>query len=335
MNEKKMVTAKDIAKVCGISQATVSYVINNKEGKKISDKTRELILETAKTLDYIPNSSARTMRTSRALSIGVVSGRNCINMGFNHVLRGVKREADQRGYSITLLNDDEISDRRQCDYVTYFRANKIDAILFIFYEMSDETLEVLHQYNIPYLMINENGVWGKEITVKKVFGETVSECIKLCQSNGWKRIRFFSITHGGNVRSYKYNLFKEALNKFFPQAELKRVFCEGNNTEILGQLEEYMRHEKFDIAITPHQRLGLLTQSAILKKNFELPQVIKHICLGDSKVFRDMYPTVTSISIPLEEMGTYGAQALVRMIEGKEIEEKEFECILEYGMSTH
>lgn len=335
MNEKKMVTAKDIAKVCGISQATVSYVINNKEGKKISEKTRELILETAKTLDYIPNSSARTMRTSRALSIGVVSGRNCINMGFNHVLRGVKREADQKGYSITLLNDDETSDRRQCDYVTYFRANKIDAILFIFYDMSEETLEVLQQYNIPYLMINENGVWGKESPVKKAFGETVSECIKLCQAKGWKSIRFFSITHGGTVKSYKYNLFKEALNKSFPQADLKRIFCEGSNTEILEQLEDYMRDEKFDIAITPHQRLGVLTQSAILKNNFELPQVVKHICLGDSKVFRDMYPTVTSISIPLEEMGTYGAQALVGMIEGKAIEEKEFECTLEYGMSTH
>lgn len=335
MNEKKIITSKDIAKACGISQATVSYVINNKEGKKISDKTRELILTTAKALDYIPNSSARTMRTNRALSIGVVSGKNCINMGFNHVLRGVKKEVDSKGYSITLLNDEGISDKKQCDYVTYFRANKIDAILFIFYDMSEETLEVLHHYNIPYLMINENGVWGRQMSVRKAFVETIVDCVKLCKARGWRKISFFSITQEGIKRSYKYNLFDEELNKFFPQAQLNRVFCKGNNTEILEQLEAYMMKETFDIAITPHQRLGLLTQSAILKRNFELPQVIKHICLGDSKVFRDMYPTITSINIPLEEMGIYGAQALMNIIEGKEIEEKEFECTLEQGMSTH
>ena len=44
---KKSVTAKDMANACGISQATVSYVINNKEGKKISEATRKMVFETA------------------------------------------------------------------------------------------------------------------------------------------------------------------------------------------------------------------------------------------------------------------------------------------------
>ena len=56
---KKSVTAKDIARVCGISQATVSYVMNNKEGKKISEATRQLVLKTARELNYVPNSTAK------------------------------------------------------------------------------------------------------------------------------------------------------------------------------------------------------------------------------------------------------------------------------------
>ena len=94
---KKSVTAKDIANACGISQATVSYVINNKEGKKISEATRRMVLETAKKLNYVPNSTARSMRTNRAMSIGVIPGRNNLSIGFSHVLWGIKNFLDSAG----------------------------------------------------------------------------------------------------------------------------------------------------------------------------------------------------------------------------------------------
>lgn len=337
MKEKKIVTAKDIAKACGISQATVSYVINNKEGKKISDKTRELVLETARQLDYIPNSSARTMRTNKAMSIGVVTGRNCIHIGFNHVLRGIKRYADAKGYSITLLSDDDQNDIKHLEYISYFRANKIDGILFMFYDMSDHVLRSLEDNHIPYLMINENGIWGKELECRDLFAEVVMQCVAFCKMHHLQSIRFMSVTHKGVVVSYKYNLFEKAIQKLYPEADFQRIFFQVDsktNQEIMEELEKYIEEEKFDIAITPNQRMGFLTQSAILKNHFGVPQHVKHICLGDSHIFRVMYPTLTSVSIPLEEMGEYGAMALVSMIRGEEVEEKEFECTLEYGMST-
>lgn len=337
MNEKKTVTAKDIAKICGISQATVSYVINNKEGKKISEKTRELVLEAAKELNYIPNSSARTMRTNKSMSIGVVTGRNCLSVGFNQILRGVKRYADKKGYSITLLNDDEVSDGKHLEYISYFRANKIDGILFMFYDMNDSTRTILEANNIPYLIISEDGVWGREIAHKNTFIEVITECAKFCKDNQLKKIRFMSAIYNGQVLSYKYNLFESALHAVFPEADLQRVFCQGidgSNEAIMDYLGEYMKEERFDIAITPNQRLGLLTQSAILRNDFTVPQSIKHICLGSSRVLEVMYPTITSIKIPLEEMGEYGIKTLLEMINNELFEEKEFECILEHGMST-
>ena len=69
---KKSVTAKDIAKLCGVSQATVSYIINNRSDQKISSETRRKVMETIEALHYYPNASARNMRTKNCTSIGIV-----------------------------------------------------------------------------------------------------------------------------------------------------------------------------------------------------------------------------------------------------------------------
>lgn len=337
MKEKKITTAKDIAKACGISQATVSYVMNNKEGKKISDKTRQLVLETARQLDYIPNSSARTMRTNKAMSIGVVTERNCINLGFSRVLSGVKRYADTKGYSINLLSDDDTMENKHLEYINYFRANKIDGILFMFYDMDETVLAALENNHIPYLIINERGVWGKDREHKTTFMDVVTQCVRFCKDNELKKMRFISAVANGSGRSYKYNSFEQVVSTDFPDADFQRVFCRGktgSNQEIIEKLEEYME-EDMDIVITPNHRIGLLTQSAILKKCLTTPQHIKHICLGASHIFHMIYPTITSVKIPLGEMGEYGAMALIGMINGADYEEKEFECTLEYGMSTN
>jgi hypothetical protein len=61
----KTVTIKDVAVACGCSIATVSYVLNDKQGHTISEKMRKKVLHTANYLNYVPNKSARTLVTNR------------------------------------------------------------------------------------------------------------------------------------------------------------------------------------------------------------------------------------------------------------------------------
>ena len=147
---KKNVTAKDIARACGLSQATVSYVMNNKEGKKNQrSHPPAWCWKTARELNYIPNSTARSMRTNRSMSIGVVTGWNNLSMGFSLVLRGVKEYLDAAGYSITLLHDD-VNAKNDHEYVRYYRSARIDGLLFLFYEMEPETMALLQRERIPF-----------------------------------------------------------------------------------------------------------------------------------------------------------------------------------------
>lgn len=333
---KKNVTAKDIANACGISQATVSYVINNKEGKKISDATRQLVLETARQLNYVPNSTARSMRTNRSMSIGIVSGRNNLSLGFSHVLRGVKEYLDSAGYSITLLNDDS-GDIDQHEYVRYYRSSRIDGILFLFYEMEDSTMKMLEEEHIPFFLADESGVWHSAEQHHTLLEDGISQAVELCRQKQLQRIRFFSLQYGEALFSKKWNLFSSALAKGYPEAELKRFIFQTVDIpvpELCDNFYNALCSEEFDVAITPNPRIGWLVQSAILQKQFSIPMPIRHICIAASSMFQLIYPTITSLDMPLEEMGCYAAKQLVRVLSGLAIEEHVFSCFLKEGIST-
>jgi DNA-binding LacI/PurR family transcriptional regulator len=70
MNRKK-VTSKDVAKAAGVSQATVSYVLNNVDQANISEKTRQHVQQIARDLGYTPNAVARSLVQGRSTNIGM------------------------------------------------------------------------------------------------------------------------------------------------------------------------------------------------------------------------------------------------------------------------
>ncbi len=67
----KKITIKDIAKQAGVSVATVSYVINNRTDQRISEETWKKILQIVNLLDYKPNSSAKSLSTSKTYNIAL------------------------------------------------------------------------------------------------------------------------------------------------------------------------------------------------------------------------------------------------------------------------
>ena len=65
-----MVTLKDIAKMCGVSVATVSNVLNDKP--KVSEKTKRRVLKVVKETGYQPNYYAQGMRRKKSSTIGII-----------------------------------------------------------------------------------------------------------------------------------------------------------------------------------------------------------------------------------------------------------------------
>ena len=96
-------TGSDVARLAGVSQATVSLVVTGKTAGRISDERRDRVLKVARELKYQPNASARSLRLGRAHAIALIVP-NVANPYFASVLLGAERAARQRQHAVMLLD---------------------------------------------------------------------------------------------------------------------------------------------------------------------------------------------------------------------------------------
>ena len=95
------VTLKDIARAVGVSAQTVSCVVNN--SGSVSQEVRARVSEAAEAMGYVPNNSARAMRTGRGHKLGlVISDMN--NPFFPEIAQAVERAAAAAGYALLLVD---------------------------------------------------------------------------------------------------------------------------------------------------------------------------------------------------------------------------------------
>ena len=101
-----MPTLRDVAAACGVSPATVSKALNN--APDVGQETAQRIRQRAKELGYHPNAVARTLKTNRSYSIGVLF-EDEMHSGLTHeffssVLDALKNGVESRGYDVTFIS---------------------------------------------------------------------------------------------------------------------------------------------------------------------------------------------------------------------------------------
>ena len=100
----KRVTAKDVAEAAGVSRTTVSFVLNNAQGMRISEETRQKVLEAAKTLNYHPDATARSMVKGKTFILGFVvrqePDKAYADLLLPEVMRGISEVAGKSGYHL-------------------------------------------------------------------------------------------------------------------------------------------------------------------------------------------------------------------------------------------
>jgi DNA-binding LacI/PurR family transcriptional regulator len=120
-------TQKELAKLAGVSAGTVSNVISGLSS--VSEKSRQKVLDAIRTLNYQPNLIARSLKTNRTNTLGIVIPDITIPF-FPKIIRGAESAARERGYFLIVL-DSESSPAREAEMIALLRAQRVEGMLLV------------------------------------------------------------------------------------------------------------------------------------------------------------------------------------------------------------
>lgn len=320
MKSKSCVSSRDVAREAGVSQATVSYVLNNVKGIKIKPETREAVFCAVKKLNYHLNQIARGMKLNKSMSIGVVTDRNVTNHLFMKTLEGIKDGTQKNNYSITLMfnKHEEISD---AEFIKYYRSNRLDGIIFAFASIDEMSINYLVENDIPFVVVNAHS------TERDIFGvytdhlQRMTDVIKFFKVRGAENIAYIG-PNLGTLRDRRIEKFKEALMKNGLQVlDNNIVISTRDDDMILRAIASILSQEKRPQAIvagTP--RFSLLTVKYANTLNIKIPDELRIIALGSSNFYVVAQPSISAVELPLYDMGLCAASKLFDIFDGIEVE---------------
>lgn len=146
-------TIYDIAKALDITAATVSRALNN--NPKISQVTRQLVLDTAAKMNYKQNRLAQSLRSGKSNNVGVIVPRIDSNF-FASVIRGIEEELRPQGYHVIICQTQE-DETRQIENITALLNAQVDGILMSISNVSvanDHVIKNVVDKNVPLIFFD-------------------------------------------------------------------------------------------------------------------------------------------------------------------------------------
>jgi LacI family transcriptional regulator len=314
------VTIKDIAKALGLSTSTVSRAL--RDSHEISAKTKNLVRNYAKDLNYRPNPIALSLKEKRSNSIGVIVC-EIANSFFSQVINGIESIAYDKGYNVVISQSHESYNREVLD-VNYLASRSIDGLLI---SVSTETnnfehLQRLHAQGLPIVFFDRivHEIQTHKVTVDNFSGSY--DVTKHLAEKGYKRIANLAGSDYLTNTRERIAGYREALtdNNIAFDADLVRYCIHGG---MLYEEAEKALDELFALPQPPDALFSSadkLTTSCLryLKThNIRVPEDIALVGFSNQALTELLDPPLTIVKQPAFEMGRTAMEMLLQLIEAK------------------
>lgn len=312
----KKVSLKDIAKKAGVSTATVSYVLTNKKCR-VSETTKQRIREIAKELNYQPNQIAKSLKSGKTYTIGLIVA-DISNPFFANIARVIEDEAAKFGYTVIFGSSDE-SAKKSWKLLQFLQNRRVDGFIIVPTENSEHQIEYLQQQRTPFVLLDR--YFPKLSTTNIVINnfEVASEMVDDLMKSSPQKI---------GMVAYKNSLIhmEERIRGFQEASKTSESFIEKVNfnaieTEVELALENLLKNN-VDALFFATNSLAVVGLRVLQQKNIKIPQEITLASFDESEAFEFFYSPVSYIQQPIKDMGECAVQVLLNKINTAGAEEK-------------
>ncbi|SEK83012.1 transcriptional regulator, LacI family [Aquimarina amphilecti] len=320
--KKKRITLKDIAKEFNVSIATVSKALN--DSYEISNRTKSMIQEYAKELQYKSNQSPFTYEKQKnTKTIGVIIP-NMLNHFFTKVFVGIEKIVTEKGYNLITCISNESRDK-EVTAMELLKNSNLDGVILSMAEETQVKKDFTHFQNtinqgVPIIMIDRV---TNEIECDKVIvndEEGAFNAANYFIKTGCQNIAIVSNIHLLSVGKLRLEGYKRALVEAnFPiDDNLILKVDEFNDIDTL--LKILLDSKKVDAILCLEEDSAISTLKMVLYKGYKVPEDISIIGFTNGVLPRHVTPAITTVSQHSTYLGEAAAKILIDKIENENIE---------------
>lgn len=315
-------TIVDIAKLAGVSKATVSRVINNNPNG-VSIETRNKILNIIDENRFQPSFLARGLATKKTKTIGLIIP-DIANPFFPQLVRGIEDYAHKAGYSLFLCNSDNDL-KKEKEYVSVLIEKGVDGVILAPSSSTGFNVknDLLTVNDIPSVLLDRyviNSNYDAGVFVDNVKGAYMA--VNQLIHNGNKNIAYISgsiliTTSIDRFRGYSKALAENNLNvnnKLIREGDFSIQSGFIATTELIHDKVE------FNAIFAENDMMAIGVIKALKKFNIKIPGEVEVIGFDNIELSSIFEPPITTVSQPIYKMGKLSAETIIKLIEKKEIE---------------
>ncbi len=315
-----MANRNEVAKLAGVSGATVSRVFNNLP--VVDENTREKVLDAAAKLNYHPNSNARRLINQRTQTLAVIipyipKVRIFQKHYFAEILSGIAKASNDKGYDM-LLQFYPISKNSEDSCLSIIHEKKADACLLMGTKIDDPFIYSLQKEKVPFVLIN-NTAGGMDVSfVDADHIRGAYEAVRHLLELGHRDICFVNGPQEYSNSIDREKGYRKALSSAGIEPTSKMIFTgrysRTSGYELAGDILSVKSRPTAVFAANDRMAFGVF--QGLRERNIQVPQDISLVGYDDSEVATYMDPPLTTVKVPLYETGYEAAAILIGILEG-------------------
>lgn len=318
-DKKQAVTMREIARLAGVSQSTVSRVLNG--SPTVDPELQAVVLKIMEEVNYRPNVSAQGLVSGKTRTVGFLT-RHLGSPFFAQILRGTATELIGSGYSpVISLGSDILSE--DMDAVTLLLERRVDGLVLLAgNQLLDDYLRELAN-EMPLIVIGKC-IQGLE-----------QQCVFINNRDAAYRATAYLIDKGHTYIAHISGNFSNAdgveRREGYIQAlkdhgleVIPELIIEGDFTEAVGIMatEKLLARRKkypFTAIFVANDQMASGARLALYRRGVEVPDEVSLIGFDDQTNSQYMIPPLTTIRHPAYQMGAIAAQAVLAMLAGQQL----------------
>ncbi len=303
-----MASITDVARLAGVSTATVSRVVSA-SAYAVSPATRARVLEAARTLDYVPNALARGLHKSHVPVVGVIV-HDITDPYFAEVVRGVEDAAAVGGVLVITCSSDRISEREH-SYVRLLRSMRASTLIFAGSGLVDPVLnveigkhvEAMRAYGAAVVRLSPHADGEADIGVDNAAG--VARMIVALGELGHRQIAFLAGPSSLYVSHQRLAGYRRGLAEAGLPYDERLVVSTGFNREggALGIDALLASGVPFTAVSAANDLLALGALERLAGLGIRVPNDLSVAGFDDIQTASMATPGLSTVRLPLHEIG--------------------------------